>query len=131
MRDVPRPPFCSPPRRTPVGLVVACGFAAALWVPVAHAQGEKAAACKIIVLNLQGKNLPKADTEIPTLLTETLALEVATVSGCQVLSQQDIGSMLDLEAKKAECGDGSDSCLSEVGSALGADRVIEIGRAHV
>jgi hypothetical protein len=80
--------------------------------------------CRIIVLNLQGKGLPESEKEIPTLLTETLTGEVAQVSGCQVVSQSDVGQMLEIEATKADCGDGSDSCLAEIGNALGAERVV-------
>lgn len=77
-----------------------------------------------MVLNLVGRALPKADEELPAILTETLAAEVETVSGCDVVSQADILAMLDFERQKAVCTDGSDSCLAEVGQALGADRVV-------
>lgn len=80
--------------------------------------------CRVVVLNLVGRNLPAADTDMPVLLTESLAAEVASVSGCQVVSQSDVAQMLDFEAQKAACGDGADSCLSEIGEALGADRVV-------
>lgn len=80
--------------------------------------------CRVVVLNLLGKNLPAADVDVPGLLTETLANEVNVVSGCQVITQADVAQMLDFEATKAACEGGGDSCLSEIGSALGADRVI-------
>jgi len=82
------------------------------------------AGCRVVVLNLVGRNLPISDGDMPVLLTEFLAAEVAAVSGCQVVSQSDVASMLDFEAQKAACGDGADSCLSEIGEALGADRVV-------
>ncbi len=85
------------------------------------AEGER---CRIIVLNLQGKGLPPKEKDIPALLTDTLAGELSKVAGCHIITQQDVGQMLDVEASKAECGDGSDSCLSEIGTALGADRVV-------
>ncbi len=80
--------------------------------------------CKIVVLNLVGRSLSEADAEVPAILTETLAGEVGVVSGCDVVSQQDILAMLDYEKQKAVCTDGSDSCLAEVGAALGAERVV-------
>ncbi|MCC7073639.1 MAG: hypothetical protein IT383_20180 [Deltaproteobacteria bacterium] len=80
--------------------------------------------CKIVVLNLVGRSLSEADAEVPSILTETLAGEVGVVSGCDVVSQQDIVAMLDYEKQKAVCTDGSDSCLAEVGAALGAERVV-------
>jgi TolB-like protein len=80
--------------------------------------------CKIVVLNLVGRALPPTDTELPAILTETLASEVGVVSGCDVVSQTDIVAMLDYEKQKAVCTDGSDSCLAEIGQALGAERVV-------
>lgn len=86
--------------------------------------------CKIVVLNLVGRSLPAGDEEVPSILTETLAGETGVVSGCDVVSQADIIAMLDYEKQKAVCTDGSDSCLAEVGAALGAERVVAgtIGR---
>ena len=80
--------------------------------------------CRVVVLNLNGKNLADGDKDTPALLTETLANEVNLVSGCHVVTQADVSQMLDFEAQKATCSDGGDSCLSEIGSALGAERVI-------
>lgn len=80
--------------------------------------------CKIVVLALVGRSLPAGDEEVPSILTETLAAEVGVVSGCDVVSQADIIAMLDYEKQKAVCTDGSDSCLAEVGAALGAERVV-------
>lgn len=80
--------------------------------------------CKIVVLNLVGRGLADDEGEIPNILTDTLAGEVGAVSGCDVVSQSDIVAMLDYEQQKAVCTDGSDSCLAEVGQALGADRVV-------
>lgn len=81
-------------------------------------------ACRIVVLNLVGKNLADADKGVPALLTDTLAQQVSIDSGCQVMTQADVTEMLDFEAAKAACGDGGDSCLSEIGLALGAERVV-------
>lgn len=97
------------------------GTAAAATAAAATAPTER---CKIVVLNLVGRALAADEVEIPTILTDSLAGEVGAVSGCDVVSQQDIVAMLDYEQTKAVCGDGSDSCLAEVGQALGADRVV-------
>lgn len=80
--------------------------------------------CRIVVLNLVGRSLPESEADLPFLLTDTLAGEVGAVSGCDVVSQADIVAMLDYEREKAVCTDGSDSCLAEIGQALGAERVI-------
>ncbi len=116
-------------------LAAALVFALVAQAPPADAAAPSAAAsppaappaperCKIVVLNLVGRSLPPADKDLPALLTETLASEVETASGCGVVSQADIVSMLDYEKQKAVCSDGSDSCLAEIGQALGADRVV-------
>lgn len=94
---------------------------AAPIAPAAPATPDK---CKIVVLTLVGRGLAPEEAEIPTILTDSLAGEVGVVSGCDVVSQQDIVAMLDYEQQKAVCTDGSDSCLAEVGQALGADRVV-------
>jgi hypothetical protein len=106
-----------------VVVVAAAGFARAqsAETSAAAAAPEK---CKIVVLNLVGRALAAGDTELPIIVTESLAGEVGIVSGCDVVSQGDIIAMLDYERQKAVCTDGSDSCLAEVGQALGADRVV-------
>ncbi len=80
--------------------------------------------CRVVVLNLVGRNLAGVDADVPVMLTDSLAAEVAAVSGCQVVSQGDITQMIDFEAQKAACGDETDSCLAEIGAALGAERVV-------
>jgi TolB-like protein len=80
--------------------------------------------CRIVVLNLLGRGLDARESDLPAILTESLAGEVEAVSGCSVVSQADILAMLDFERQKAVCTDGSDSCLAEVGQALGAERVV-------
>ncbi|MBM4279419.1 MAG: hypothetical protein FJ137_01205 [Deltaproteobacteria bacterium] len=64
------------------------------------------------------------DGDVTVLLTKSLAGEVAAVSGCQVVSQLDLTQMLDFEAEQAARGDVRESCLSEIGSALGAERIV-------
>lgn len=81
--------------------------------------------CRIVVLDLQAKDLAADEANLPAVLTESLATEAASVSGCQVVTSADVRQMLDFEATKAAaCVDGASSCLAEIGSALGADRVI-------
>jgi TolB-like protein len=101
---------------------LALGAALAVSAPT-HAE-KSAADCRVLVMNLVGQNLAAADHDIPALLTETLAREAAQVSGCAVVSQADVRSMFDFEAQRSACGEGGDSCLSEIGAALGADRLI-------
>src|SRR5512139_1831938 len=109
-----------------LALLATLALAAPALAQTAPAPASSAAAdkCKIVVLNLVGRGLADDEQEIPTILTDTLAGEVGAVSGCDVVSQTDIVAMLDYEQQKAVCTDGSDSCLAEVGQALGADRVV-------
>jgi hypothetical protein len=80
--------------------------------------------CKIVVLNLQARNFAEGGGDLPALLSEAVAKEVAALSKCQVVSQADLSSMLDLEAAKVACGSEAESCLAEVGAALGAEQVV-------
>jgi TolB-like protein len=86
--------------------------------------------CSIVVLNLHGNSLVGSDQELPKTLTESLVSEIASASGCRVISEEDIKSMLELEAHKAQCGETSDSCLAEIGAAFGAQRAVSgtVGR---
>jgi TolB-like protein len=108
-------------RRTAARALLLAGVVA--WSSSSGVRAQPNPGCRVVVLNLVGRNLPAAHKDTPALLTESLAAEVAAVSGCQVVSQSDVAQMLDFEAQKAACGEG-DSCLSEIGEALGADRVV-------
>ena len=57
-------------------------------------------------------------------LTQVLTVEVKGVDGASVVSRQDINSMLQLNATKMELGCGDDSCMAQIGGALGVDRLI-------
>jgi TolB-like protein len=58
-------------------------------------------------------------------LDEALATSVASSSLCDVITRQDIASMIGFEAERQACGgETSDSCLAEIGSALGVERIV-------
>ena len=103
-------------------------------VPVVHADAQPPTTtdrvCRIAVLDLVGRGLADADAAFPALLSEVLTNEVSAASRCQVISQADIKSMVDFEATKETCAEGSDNCLAELGTALGVDRIVagSIGR---
>ncbi len=97
--------------------------------PAAPADPAKAAPtsgndCQVAVMNFQPKGLPDSQKHVPELLADSLAAEVASSTGCRVVTQADITQMLDFEATKASCGAMTESCLAEVGGALGVDRII-------
>ncbi len=90
----------------------------------APAAAPGAASCSVVVLTLVGTNLAASEGGLSAALTGTLANEAAASSGCAVLTQADINAMLEVEATRQGCSDGADSCLAELGAALGANRVI-------
>lgn len=75
-------------------------------------------------MELNGRALTGADEEMPALLSEALVAEVAASSGCSVVSEADITSLLRFEAARASCAGDADSCLAEIGAAFGAERVV-------
>lgn len=100
-------------------------FALALIVAAVDPPAPEApTACKIAVLDLVGRGLSAADHDFPLLLSEVMANEVAAASKCQVISQSDIKSMVDFEATRSQCAEGGESCLAELGQALGVDRIV-------
>jgi hypothetical protein len=81
--------------------------------------------CQVAIMNLGAKGLPADQKHVAQLLTDTMAAEIQAMDACKVVTQSDIAQMLDFEANKAAvCTDDSDSCLAEIGGALGVDRVI-------
>ncbi|MDP2340566.1 MAG: hypothetical protein Q8O67_06395 [Deltaproteobacteria bacterium] len=89
------------------------------------APGVAVPGCRVAVMDLEGQGLPPDQAHIAKVLTEALAAAVADASKCEVITRQDIASMIEVEAERASCGgDVSDSCLAEIGNALGVDRVV-------
>lgn len=109
----------------------------ALLFVVAIAAAEPApssttTSCKLAVMDLEGQGLPADQAHVPKALTDALAAAVADASGCDVVTRQDIASMIDFEAEKAACGGAvSDSCLAEIGNALGVERMVAGSIARV
>jgi TolB-like protein len=81
--------------------------------------------CSVAVLDLEAQGLAANEAHVPRVLTEALAASVADVSHCAVVTRSDIASMIGFEAERQACGaDMSDSCLAEIGSALGVERIV-------
>ena len=111
-------------RTGPLTLLLLCSSAPAL--------AEDTAGCRVAVMDLEGQGLPAEQAHLPKVLTDALAAAVAEASGCEVVTRQDIASMIDFEAERAACGGGvSDSCLSEIGNALGVERMVAGSVARV
>ena len=83
-----------------------------------------AESCSVVVLDLDGAALAPEQQRLLPLISESLAQEVLQVSGCKVVSEADVKQLLELEVDRQRCGDQSDSCLAEIGAAMGAERVV-------
>lgn len=62
--------------------------------------------------------------EAANFVSSTIARTATETEAFKVLSGEDIRALLSLEAQKQMCGAESDSCLAELGGALGADYLI-------
>jgi hypothetical protein len=92
--------------------MVACLLAAAL----------AAAPPKLAVLQVQnGEGVPPSTAQA---ITEAVVAEVRKQSKAEVITQREIASILSLEKQKAMMGCETDSCMAELGGALGADRLV-------
>ena len=57
-------------------------------------------------------------------VTEAVAAEVRRVPEVQAVTQREIASLLSLEQQKSLLGCQSDSCMADIGGALGVDRLV-------
>ena len=86
------------------------------------AQPAPKPACSIAVLDLEnGEGVSK---ERASALTDVVTQELMQRSGCSVLSRSDIRAMLSFEAEKQLMGCENDSCMAELGGALGVENLI-------
>ncbi len=81
------------------------------------------AACEVVVLDFEAKGLAANEAHVAEILTNTFAAEVSQSAGCKVITQSDIKSMTEFDAQRALCG-SAESCMAEIGNALGVDIVI-------
>lgn len=83
-------------------------------------------------MRLEPRGLSAADEQnIPVLVTDALSLDVERLSRCQVISQSDIQAMAAFQVMREQCADdATNSCMAEIGSALGVERIVtgSIGR---
>lgn len=82
-----------------------------------------AAATKIALLEVTAEG--GADPEISSQLTNRLAGVLASRPGVEVIAPDDIRAMLEREATLQMLGCEEDSCLVELGGALGADLIVK------
>jgi|GEM_PF-930410 len=70
--------------------------------------------------------------EVAKNLTQLLSVELKSIDGTSVVSKDDIKAMLDFEATKSKLGCSDDSCLAEIGGALGVDKIVvgQVGKVE-
>lgn len=77
---------------------------------------------RVLVVDVAGESL---SAEEAGALRDTIVDAVARMGSHEVLSSEDVRRVLALEADKQEVGcEGEQSCLAEIGAALGAKRVV-------
>ncbi|MCC7071021.1 MAG: hypothetical protein IT383_06855 [Deltaproteobacteria bacterium] len=64
------------------------------------------------------------DAKTAIALSEALAGELARVPGCEVITQAQMKALLDLEAQKQLVGCADDTCMAQLGAALGVDELV-------
>ena len=62
--------------------------------------------------------------EVAANLTQVLAVALKSIDGTSVVSRDDIAAMLQLEASKVGVDCSDESCLAEIGGALGVDKLV-------
>lgn len=99
-------------RPLPFVLVLCCSLLAA----------SSSLARKVGVLPMVGG--AGVDAKTAAALTEALAGQLARVPGTEVMTQAQMKALLDLEAQKQMVGCADDSCMAQIGAALGVDELI-------
>jgi TolB-like protein len=106
------------------------GFMLSLWVSIASLSVTAASpsvGAKVAVPGVRAQGLPEGTASV---LTEVMVSEASRTGGFQIFSQSDLESMLGFERQKTLLGCTEESCLSEIGAALGVDYLLiaQVGR---
>jgi hypothetical protein len=88
---------------------------------------------RLAVLEIRPLGVP---ADLAHTLTGVVAEQAGKIPGFIAISQSEIGAMLGLERQKQMLGCGDESCLAEIGGALGASRVLsgsvsKVGESYV
>lgn len=98
-------------------------FALSLFLLSAAPATEPAAPeCRAAVLDLQ--HGPGVTADRAQALSEIVTSEVGAHLDCSVVSRREIQALMDFEAQRQMAGCDSESCLSEIGAALGVSRLV-------
>ena len=83
---------------------------------------EEGAKPKLAVTEIKARR--GVDPVLAKVIEEYLAFELAKAGAFQVVGRDDIARMLDHEQQKQMVGCTDDSCLAEIGGALGVDKMV-------
>jgi TolB-like protein len=93
------------------------------WIALVFAVSAQAEpACKAAVLDLQAQG--GISKERAQVLTDVIASAVRGPLQCTVLSRTDIRALVSFEEEKQLAGCDKESCIAEIGDALGVDRLV-------
>ncbi len=112
-----------PTRASPI--VGALLLAALGWAPAAHALKKP----RLAVLAIKAEGV---EPTIASTVDETLTADLAKSGKYEVIGRSEIEAMAGFQSEKLKLGcTGSDSCLAEIGGALGVDRLVfgSLGKA--
>lgn len=90
--------------------------------PLAAPSAGTSTSCRAAVLDLkpgEGVTLERARA-----LTEVVTSEVGATLSCAVISRAEIEALMDFEVSRQQGGCDTDSCLAELGEALGVSRLV-------
>ncbi|MDF1565062.1 MAG: PEGA domain-containing protein [Deltaproteobacteria bacterium] len=110
-----------------MGRLVVAGLAlVGLVTPVRPASAEELP--QLAVMDLKGGGVSE---DLVSVVSASVARAARDTEAFSVISGADIRALLSLEAQKQLCGVDSESCLAEIGGALGADYMIQGGLKKV
>ncbi len=89
---------------------------------------EKGTLPRLLVLDLLARGTPP---KLAALIGEEVSGALRDTGRFQVVSQEDVRSLLGLEAQRQLMGCEEDSCLTEIAGSLGADQIVTGSSIHL
>lgn len=107
-------------------------FSLALAAQPTPASDDGGGARRVIRIAVYDLESDSVDPRVARVVTESLLFELRKLQRVSVIGFEEIRTMLDLEAEKQALGcDEAESCLAEIGDALGVDYLITGSLAEV
>jgi len=101
--------------------VIMLGLLLAAGEPAADSSATAVAKQRLAVLELKAEG---ASAELATTLSQVVAEQAGKTPGFDAISQAEISSLLNVEKQRQLLGCADESCLAEIGGALGAKLVL-------